>query len=135
MFEPITKYMCLNLLDYPKNLILHHTIAISPFVLRFKILSNHLFVFPEPTVYQEKKITRNLDYMSFGEYLELHLLWHWPDELFCGKIPWPHCVIFLINDLTDYAFSHGILMCFVIKSDTAPGHYELIASWKRSIVQ
>nr|AAU83963.1 hypothetical protein GZ35A2_38 [uncultured archaeon GZfos35A2] len=50
MFEPITKYMCLNLLDYQKDL-----------------RSNLLFVFPEPTVYQKKKITQNLDYMSFWE--------------------------------------------------------------------
>nr|AAU83962.1 hypothetical protein GZ35A2_37 [uncultured archaeon GZfos35A2] len=28
--------------------------------------------------------------------MELHLLWHGPDELFCGKIPWPHSVIFLL---------------------------------------
>ena len=59
MFEPITKYMCLNLLDYQKNLILHYAIAISPFVLRFKILSNLLLVFPEPTVYQKKKTDCN----------------------------------------------------------------------------
>ena len=59
MFEPITKYMCLTLLDYQKNLILHYAIAISPFVVRFKILSNLLLVFPEPTVYQEKKTDCN----------------------------------------------------------------------------